>query len=182
MEMMALQNAAQCKVNPDHCRRTLQWEYTGQNLYAAYTYPSLISAEQAIDMAMDVWFAEHKKVTDIDCINSFGSSKCTWNDIKYFTQMIWDDAIAVGCAIVRDVSNYFIACDYSFGNISGRPVYKIGAIGSQCTRGLSRQYRGLCHESEFSWDNKPDAPPVSKWKTSGKKCARNGNQNTDIFQ
>lgn len=53
--------------------------------------------------------------------------------IGHFTQLVKDDAFAVGCACtqthVGQKYEYLLACDYSVTNIQNDKVYKSGPTG-----------------------------------------------------
>lgn len=180
--MMALQNVAQCDMERDQCHRTKCFLFPGQNLYAVWAYPQFLSDKYAINLAIQSWFDEYKHITNIECINSFGNPHCPSHEIEQFTQIIWDDAAAVGCAIVKETHTYYIACNYSYGNMSGRPVYKFGRNGSKCMRGLNKQYPGLCNEREFGRQDCNNSPAVAQWRMTGKKCHRNAKGSVYIFE
>lgn len=42
-----------------------------------------------------------------------------------------------------------MACDYSYGNIIGDPVYLTGAPASGCKTGKNSQYPSLCNPAEI---------------------------------
>lgn len=77
--------------------------------------------------------------------------------IGHFTQLVRDEAYAVGCAIIKFTKdNKFtvhIACDYSLSNILGFPIYRESArTASGCKKGINEQYPGLCSTDEI-YDN-----------------------------
>lgn len=182
LEMIALQNSAKCKMEYDHCHRTKRFEFVGQNLYAIWGYPKFLSVEDAVRSSIEAWYDEHKLIAGVVCINEFGNAKCQSDKIRHFTQMIWDDASHIGCAVVKTASTYYITCNYSYGNMVNRPVYKVGRTGSKCISGLNLRYPGLCNEREFDPYPPHDEPPVAEWKRNGKRCGINANRKPELFQ
>lgn len=55
-------------------------------------------------------------------------------DVGHFTQLVTDDAFAVGCACIQtnvgQVYEYLLACDYSRINILDGKVYESGPTGN----------------------------------------------------
>lgn len=65
--------------------------------------------------------------------------------------MVWADATKIGCAVgtfgqLGHDYTVLLCCDYSIGNMLGRPTYEAGAPRSKCPMGYSRKYPGLCGE------------------------------------
>ena len=78
---------------------------------------------------------------------------CFRKVIGHFTAMMQEKATYIGCAFVKHVkSNDFteilMACNYSFTNILGRPVYRAGRAASQCKTGVNPNYKFLCSVNE----------------------------------
>lgn len=48
----------------------------------------------------------------------------------------------------RDWSATWLACDYSYGNMIGTPVYEAGSPASKCKTGNNSEYPGLCSKNE----------------------------------
>lgn len=168
----------------DYCRSTKRYIFAGQNLAELCRFPNYRPLKEAINLAMQMWYDEHRFLGSIKNIKSYSSSNDSSGVIGHFTQMVRDESFAVGCSIVKsqhpaDGSNwncYYIACNYATSNIIRRPVYEIGAIGSKCKTGRNPQYPGLCSKNENYTDNSLlftknniEAPPVTKWKQNGKK-------------
>lgn len=170
--MIALANALQCQMEHDRCRKTKHHPSAGQNLYSQSTTNRNGIDDQYIKSAVtgstESWFDEYKLVKDFEWIRSFGGQNVPWWKIGHFTQMIWNDATAIGCAIVKSQGNIYIACNYDFGNMQGSSVYEIGRMGSKCQTGMNPKYPGLCSKSEFHTNYMNEAPPVIKWIQSGK--------------
>ncbi len=58
----------------------------------------------------------------------------------------------MGCAISlytdSDWKRFLFACDYSYGNVIGNPVYLTGKTASGCKTGTNPKYPGLCSSYE----------------------------------
>lgn len=166
LEMLALANVVQCQMEHDHCRRTQRYRSPGQNLYSQWTLNKDAIDDQYIKLAVHdsikSWFEEYKLVTNFRWITSFAGDNDPWWKIGHFTQMIWSDASAIGCSIVKDQNYIYIACNYASGNMMGSSVWDIGPTGSQCKTSMHPKYPGLCGVGEFRNDGK-EAPPVTKW-------------------
>lgn len=72
--------------------------------------------------------------------------------IGHFTQMVTDDAFAVGCAATRyydgSMISTLLACDYSRTNVIDGKVYVAGKSASECKSGKNPEYLALCSERE----------------------------------
>lgn len=63
----------------------------------------------------------------------------------HFTQVVRDQAVAIGCAVGQSNIGTLVTCNYSFGNVRGLgPVYTVGSTGSACKNGMDKFYRNLC--------------------------------------
>lgn len=73
--------------------------------------------------------------------------------IGHFTAMVQDKSGQIGCATSsykRGKWNWLLlACNYSYTNIIGTPVYKLGKACSGCQTGCNTDYPGLCSKSEI---------------------------------
>lgn len=71
--------------------------------------------------------------------------------------MIQDKSSRIGCAVSsykRGKFNWILlACNYSYTNVIGTPVYTKGKSCSQCKTGCNSEYAGLCSKSEFISSN-----------------------------
>ncbi|XP_046549468.1 GLIPR1-like protein 1 isoform X1 [Haliotis rubra] len=128
--------------------RLPQYNYIGENLYAATDLPS---AETAVGN----WAEEIKYYT-------FSSGYCS-KVCGHYTQVIWAKSYAVGCGI-RHCSNprgldwsrygggYIVVCNYGpGGNIRGRKPYdKGGPACSNCPEGFKYCINGLCSQTEVA--------------------------------
>lgn len=74
--------------------------------------------------------------------------------ILHFTQLVRDEAYAVGCAILQfkegQLFRTLVACDYSMANILNHSIYRISlGAGSGCKQGINTQFPGLCSTREI---------------------------------
>lgn len=195
LEMIAVQNVMQCKMEHDKCRKTKQFKTAGQNLYQTCLTGGYPSTEESIKKSMTSWFDEQKLLMSLKNINSLHSSKDVKGAIGHFTQMLQAKAVAVGCAIAKSIANnpkygemncIFIACNYASGNMVEQPVYEIGPLGSKCKTGMNPKYPGLCSEQEdylgdsmYYTRDTTEAPPVLKWLKTGKKINEANSKSVD---
>lgn len=98
------------------------------------------------------WFIEYKQC-DMSFIRSYRESYAM---IGHFTQLVLAGADRVGCAMSKFDDGYrksmMFTCNYSLGNLSGKPVYITGRPCSKCKSGCSNTYPGLCNTNEKnSW-------------------------------
>lgn len=79
-------------------------------------------------------------------------SNANFAKIGHFTQLMQEEVQFIGCAIKQYLDGGFYyslcACNYSAGNIIGRPVYRTGTPASLCTKGTHPTYTKLCSSSE----------------------------------
>lgn len=60
----------------------------------------------------------------------------------------------IGCAAAifqsenEDLINFYLVCNYSFGNMFYEPIYTVGRTASKCKSGRNRAYKGLCNSRE----------------------------------
>lgn len=60
----------------------------------------------------------------------------------------------IGCAMSKFLSgeeyemNFYLVCNYSFGNQVSEPIYTSGKAASRCKTGRSINYKGLCNSTE----------------------------------
>lgn len=70
-------------------------------------------------------------------------------EIGHFTAISQDHADQVGCgAISYGWNQVFLTCTYSYTNVIGQPVYKIGPSASGCKTGRNTKFSNLCSEKE----------------------------------
>lgn len=92
------------------------------------------------------------------------------SDIETFAQMIWDNASAVGCAIVKIPKSIHITCTFDKALTEDSSVYIAGPVGSKCRMGRNRRYCGLCNVNEFN-ANASEAQKMIEWIQNGKNIA-----------
>lgn len=73
--------------------------------------------------------------------------------IGHFTQLVRDEACALGCALVqfkRDKTyTTLFGCDYTLTNIQDLPIYETSSkVASKCENGPNKEYSGLCNTNE----------------------------------
>lgn len=78
--------------------------------------------------------------------------------VGHFTQLVRDQAYAVGCAMARyKKDNWYTtlyACDYTLANIEDYPIYeKSTKAASGCKSGKNNKYLGLCNVKEVYNDD-----------------------------
>lgn len=78
--------------------------------------------------------------------------------VGHFTQIVWGNSDAVGCAIsLFNGNTAFVICNFAQGNLMGTPVYEAGTTASKCETGTNPKYPGLCSESE-QFSGQPTIP------------------------
>ncbi|XP_053678232.1 antigen 5 like allergen Cul n 1-like [Anopheles nili] len=148
-------NARTCVFEHDECRNTRKFRTVGQNLAINWFYGVNITVSQALDIFQRHWYLEYSKghQKQLDRYNEHSIRA----GIGHFTQMIHADTQYVGCAMVRfhgnrqgtSVTQYYLVCNYSEGNLYERPVYRKGRRCSKCKYGCrSDPYRCLCHRPQ----------------------------------
>lgn len=78
--------------------------------------------------------------------------------IGHFTVMVADKNNRVGCAVARFTQagqsggqkTSLTACNYSYTNLSGLPIYRKGPVASECKTGTNPRYPALCSVNEPS--------------------------------
>lgn len=72
--------------------------------------------------------------------------------IGHFTAMVNDKQTHIGCALINYRQGWFrtchLACNYSYTNIIGKPVYVAGSVASGCQSGKNNAFSGLCSLKE----------------------------------
>lgn len=74
--------------------------------------------------------------------------------IGHFTQVVRDEAYAVGCAMVQFKKGKWYTtiygCDYTLTNINGYPIYESSTkAASGCKTGTHKEFKGLCSTKEI---------------------------------
>lgn len=131
----------------DGCRATDAYPSAGQNLYweGATNFDSDVN--KVLLNAVNGWYNEVKDANQGDINNCCGGNK--FPKIGHFTQVVRDKVVAIGCAASRFTDNNgwkstLIACNYSYGNMMGTPVYISGNTASQCRNGRDSVFGNLC--------------------------------------
>lgn len=160
MELIALAKALECKGGELKCMKTKRFPTPGLN-YATITSSDISSA---VNSMINLWFDKRKFVTRFEWIESYGTDQSApWFEMSTFTQLIWGNAVALGCSIVKFQVQFHIFCVYSSGNnILGVPVYEIGPMASKCQREVNPKYPGLCNVHEFPFGSS-DSPLVNRY-------------------
>lgn len=163
--MLALASAIQCKPVDEICISTKRFPYPSLVWYILNSTDILPTINEMFYKFVD----ERKSITNFEWIRTFNTSWMgdDWDDVAPFTQLIWDNAVAVGCSILRNQTETYIICIYSDGNNEGEYVYEVGQTGSKCEKGLNPVYPGLCNINEFPITNS-ESPIVNKWIVNGK--------------
>lgn len=134
------------------------------------------SIKLKIDESIETWFDGYAMIKDFEWINPYGSQPRGADLPQTFIQMIWSNACAVGCAIVKFQSEYsplvHITCTYSEQPSKGLSAYEYGVMGSKCQTGWNPKYPGLCSENEFKI-NISESAPVTEWIKNEKKIGTN---------
>lgn len=132
----------------DGCIKTDAFPVAGQNLYWAGAKPNHDSdINKVLLNSVNSWYNEFKDANQNDINNCCGGSK--FMKIGHFTQVVRDKVVAIGCAASRytDSNGWkstLIACNYSYGNMVGTPVYIGGNPASKCPKGRDSIYGNLC--------------------------------------
>lgn len=167
LEALSVARVLQCAIIPEPCLRTKRFKTPVQNFA---TPKRNVPIKNAVDYTMHYWFDQYKTVTNIKWIESFGE-KVSRFTFASFAQMIWSNASAMGCGVVKYKSNYYITCTYNTGRVIGDPVYEIGRTGSKCKTGINSKYPGLCSKNEFHV-NTCESPVINKWIQNGKRIGK----------
>lgn len=185
---MSLQNAVQCDMRHDYCRKTAKYLHAGQNIFRSCGSPNYETIPNAVNQSMEDWYREYKDVPSMEAIHRLGTVKAQ-RQIGHFTQVIQSRANRIGCSMVkyinqRDWRCVLITCNYAVGNIAPKSAYKIGAPASECKTGKHPKYPGLCSEKEdysqheegelFINRDAAPSPVVAQWVKDGKKVNLGG--------
>lgn len=131
----------QCKMSHDSCRQTEEYWAAGQNLWArSGTYSQFPTINATIRSSANSWFNEYKSA------NQTQMNSCCQGS-GHFTQLVQYRVVSIGCALARYGYKWkvdLIACNYSFGNLVGSPVYISGPPASSCANGNHEVYTNLC--------------------------------------
>ncbi|KAL7023010.1 hypothetical protein ACKWTF_012467 [Chironomus riparius] len=131
----------------DACRRTPQYMSAGQNLWIQSSSVAYMPILTAAAGAGNCWFNEYK-LTNQTLIQSC----CKPASAGHFTQFSKYSVVAIGCAVARymdpnnrNAKTTLVACNYSYGNLVGQPIYIPGPPASSCKNGKHPIYTNLCN-------------------------------------
>ncbi|XP_031622207.1 antigen 5 like allergen Cul n 1-like [Contarinia nasturtii] len=149
---LAEYNVRTCTFGHDECRNTDKFPYAGQNLGILIKKKTFPTPEEMIKKITKGWFDEY---ADADK-NIMKSYQPNGKMIGHFTQLVRDQAFAVGCAMIKFKSGEYstiYGCDYSLTSIKSYPIYDTSSKpASNCTKGAHKQFKGLCSINEI-YDN-----------------------------
>lgn len=150
MAQLAALNVKQCQMKHDSCRATVDFPYSGQNLYASSTTGTPPPINTTISKTVQYWYGEVKDAIQADLNKCCGST--SGKGIGHFTAVVTDRSIAIGCAIatytVGTWKNALVACNYAYNNMVGAKVYQTGNIAANCTTGVNLDFKALCSVNE----------------------------------
>lgn len=182
---MSLTTALQCKMAHDECFRTANYKHGGQNVYEkCYKPDELPFPSDIAKVGVHSWIDEYSNISDIS-IEHFVDND-TIARIGRYLQVVKNNADRIGCSIVQyfnyaDLVCSLFVCNYNVGNKIDYPTYEIGPIASKCSTGTSRQYPGLCSETEDFTKHKyaevffkNESPVVAEWLKRNKRIQPGG--------
>jgi len=170
-----------------------QWPFRttqGENLYGKSASISRSQAEKEAQVIVTKWYNE-KEYYDIRT----GSSKIPGKPIGHYTQIVRQEATAVGCAFVTDCHGTYMSqgsnqtaktllvCQYDYGNVGMIPYKPNNGRGTchSCPKGLNCCEQGLCSGAATTDTLEPFEKPkyysdewygCSNWQRSS--CAGTG--------
>ncbi len=100
----------------EHAPQPLGAGREGENLWTgtryAYAYPEMIGH----------WVAERKDF--VNGVTPAFSTTGKWEDVAHYTQIVWRDSTAVGCALASSRTEDYLVCRYSpAGNVVGERTF-----------------------------------------------------------
>ncbi|XP_031640995.1 antigen 5 like allergen Cul n 1-like [Contarinia nasturtii] len=146
-------NVRRCIFGHDKCRNTEKFLYAGQNLGKSKNNKEFEMAEDIIKTLHVGWFGE-KKDANMTIIKKYNKTE---KKIGHFTQLVRDQAYAVGCALVQfEKDGWFTSifgCDYSLTNILNKSIYApvnsdSTNSASKCKTGTNPEFKCLCSANE----------------------------------
>jgi len=142
----------------DHCtigsnyNRTSHWTAAGGDPDlnpVGENITALITTSEAGSITVEQLYALWEDEHDLWRYQPFDSA--TINDADHFTQLIWADTVAVGCAAaacsypVVGWNARFLVCNYvTSGNVAGQTPYLQGPPASACPEGHAPGEGALC--------------------------------------
>jgi hypothetical protein len=101
----------------EHSRQPMGDDAQGENLWmgtrGAYSFEQMV----------DGWIEEerHYRPAPVPASSKTGR----WSDVAHYTQVVWHDATAMGCAVASTDSDDILVCRYSPpGNVIGEMPYR----------------------------------------------------------
>lgn len=141
LAQLAELNVRRCQMKHDICRSTTKYPFAGQNLAISGISNKYPAVSTVIVNNIISWFYEYTTA------NQSQMSACCQGS-GHFTQLVQYRVVAIGCAISIYTDKGFktdlMACNYSFGNLLGSPVYIAGPAASKCAKGTDSVYKNLC--------------------------------------
>lgn len=152
LAQLAALNVRRCLVRQDNCRNTEEFNNSGQSVGTMF-FMGNMPADIVINTVTDDWFNERRLVLQSDIASVHTGRQF---DIGRFSTMVNERQTHVGCAMSmfdQDSGSTMwrvalFTCNYASTNFGGTPVYRSGAIGSQCALGTDDTYPGLCTLNE----------------------------------
>jgi hypothetical protein len=101
----------------EHSQQPMDDDAQGEKLWmgtrGAYSFEQMV----------DGWMEEqrHYRPAPVPASSKTGR----WSDVAHYTQIVWQDATAIGCAVASDDENDILVCRYSPpGNVVGEIPYR----------------------------------------------------------
>lgn len=150
LAQLAALNVKQCQMKHDACHATVDFPYSGQNLYASSGTGTSPPINTTISNTVQSWYGEVQYAVQAD-LNKCCSST-SGKVIGHFTAVVTDRSIAIGCAIAtytnNGLKNVLVACNYAYNNMVGAKVYQTGNMAANCTTGVNPTFKALCSVNE----------------------------------
>lgn len=126
--------------------------YAGQNIGQISSKTKHFEPKFVIEKIIEGWYNEHKDA-DMSYCQSFHHHP-NGTKIGHFTQLVRDEAYAMGCAMTqfeRDGKYITIyTCDYTLSNIDDYSIYEpCDEPASGCETAKNEKYPGLCGIEEI---------------------------------
>lgn len=129
--------------------------YAGQNIGQIIGKTKHLQPRLVVEKVIEGWYKEYL-YANMSYIVRFRHAP---NGVKigHFTQLVRDEAFAMGCAMAQfEENNQFITlytCDYTLSNIDDYPIYKPAEkVASGCKTSYNKKFPGLCSTKEI-YDN-----------------------------
>ena len=101
----------------EHSRQSNDRDAQGENLWVgtrdAYSFEEMV----------DGWIDERRFYRPAPVPASSNTGR--WSDVAHYTQIVWQDATAMGCALASNRTDDYLVCRYSpAGNVIGELAYR----------------------------------------------------------